>query len=470
VPLSTAVMMQNRVQKHSGRQHALVIGASIVGLLAARILSDYFERVTIIERDTLPENVQMRRGVPQGGHIHLLMGKGAQIIDDLFPTLFSALERDGALLLSPTDDFHWFHFGAWKLQFPGPLRLHSQSRPLLEHHIRRCVTAIPNVCLLDRCVALGLIADQGSAISGIRIQYEQSEKYIEANLVVDASGRGSQTPAWLEALGYPTVEETLVRVDIGYATRMYRRSQDARRGWQALGIYPWPLNKKRIGYLFPIEGDTWVVTLSGFLRDYPPIDETGFLAFASTLARPDIYWAIKDAEPLSAIAVHKFPADRWRHYERICMPDDLIVLGDAACSFNPIYGQGMTVAALEALALRACLARQVRLQGSNLTGFTARFQKALASVVRVPWMFATCEDLRYAAVEGHRPFGVGMLQRYTQRVCSLTAIDPFTTQSFYDVLNMLKPPMALFHPRIFFPALLGHPKASIAVADETCID
>jgi 2-polyprenyl-6-methoxyphenol hydroxylase-like FAD-dependent oxidoreductase len=465
VSLSTTVQKQDHVQKHSDRQHALVIGASIAGLLAARVLSDYFEYVTIIERDTLPAYAQTRKGVPQGEHIHLLMGKGAQIMDSLFPWLFSALEQDGALLLSPTDDFHWFHFGAWKLQFPGPLRLHSQSRPLLEYHIRRCVAGIPNVHLLDNCTALGLVAGQSSPVNGVRVHYGQREESIEANLVVDASGRGSQAPAWLTTLGYPAIEETLVRVDIGYATRIYRRK--AHIPLKALGIYPWPLDKKRIGYLFPIEQDAWVVTLSGYLRDYPPIDEAGFLAFASTLARPDIFETIKDAQPLSAIAVHKFPANRWRHYERLSrMPDGLIVLGDAVCSFNPVYGQGMTVAALEAQALRDCLERQVRSHSGDLSGFSTPFQKALASIIRVPWMFATSEDFRYAATEGKRPFGIGMLQRYTQRVCNLTATDPFATQSFYEVLNMLKPPAALFHPRILFPALFTHPRDAAVVTDE----
>jgi len=449
-------------QKRSGGQHALVIGSSIAGLLAARILADYFEQVTVVERDQLPTNAEVRKGVPQGRHVHLLMCRGAHIIAELFPELFPALEEDGALLVSPTDDFRWFHFGSWKLQFSGPLRLYSQSRPLLEYHVRRCVANLPNVRIIDNCEVLGLVSGSNncSGITGVSMRYGrgtvQSQRYLKTNLVVDASGRGSQTPSWLTALGYPPIEETLVRIDVGYASRVYHRPHNAPHVWKVMGIYPWPLEMKRIGYIFPIEGNAWMVTLSGCLHDHPPADEAGFLEFARTLARPDIYEAIKNAIPLSSIATYKFPADRRRHYERlVSMPDGLVVLGDAACSFNPVYGQGMTVAALEAVTLGTCLDEHLRSQAGNMAGFPQRFQKALASVVEVPWLFATCEDLRYQATEGNRTFGMRVLQGYTQRVCRLMATDPFATQSFYEVLNMLKPPTALFHPRILLPALFA---------------
>lgn len=464
---------QRHFRKRSGGQHALVMGASITGLLAAYILSDYFERVTVIERDRLPVCASARKGVPQGNHVHLLMCRGADVLSTLFPGLFLALEAQGSLLLSPTSDFRWFHFGDWKLQFPGPLRVHSQSRPLLEYHIRRYVASRPNICIHDNCEVVGLIGGaRYHGITGVRlrriyanVQNVQSEECLDTNLVVDASGRGTQTPFWLTALDYPPVEETLVKIDIGYATRVYRRPCHASYDWKAMGIYPWPLDTKRIGYIFPIEGDAWIVTLSGYLRDHPPADEDGFLEFARSLARPDIYEAIKYTEPLSPVAIHKFPANRRRHYERLpSMPDGLVVLGDAACSFNPIYGQGMTVATLEASALRDCLAWQVDSHPGNMAGFSQRFQKALAGIVEIPWLFTTSEDFRYAGIEGKRPFGIGMLQGYTQRVCRLTATNPFATQSFYEVLNMLKPPMALFHPRILLPALFASrtvPAASV---------
>jgi 2-polyprenyl-6-methoxyphenol hydroxylase-like FAD-dependent oxidoreductase len=449
-------------------RHALVIGASIAGLLTARILSDYFEDVTVVERDHLPTNVHVRKGVPQGRHVHLLMEKGAAILSELFPTLFSDLEKDGALLLSPTADFRWFHFGFWKLQFPGPLRVYSQSRPLLEHHVCRHVVDRPNIRMLDDCEVTGLIRDvrTRSTISGARIRrcyHMSNEEYLMTDLIVDASGRGSQTPFWLATLGYPPIEETLVKIDVGYATRVYRRPESAASHWKAMAIYPWPLDMKRIGYIFPIEQNEWIVTLSGHLHDHPPADEVGFLAFARNLAMPHIYEAIKVAEPLSPIFIHKFPANRWRHYERLSrMPDGLVVLGDAACVFNPVYGQGMTVACLEANILRVCLEHHLITHAAgDMTGFSRRFQKALANGLEVPWLFATSEDFRYPETEGKRPLAVHLLQSYTHRVSNLTASEPFVTQRFYEVLNMVKPPSALFHPRILIPTLSAHQAAAI---------
>ncbi|HEY4036875.1 MAG TPA: hypothetical protein VGL94_23200 [Ktedonobacteraceae bacterium] len=309
---------------------------------------------------------------------------------------------------------------------------------------------------------VGLISSaDSSSISGVHIRSchnVQNEEHLDTTLVVDASGRGSRTPSWLTSLGYPAVEETLVKIGVGYATRIYRRPSTFSSDWKAMAIYPWPLDTKRLGYIFPIERNVWMVTLSGCLYDHPSADEVDFLAFAHSLSRPNIYETIKDAEPLSSISLHKFPMSRRRHYERLSrMPDGLVVLGDAACSFNPIYGQGMTVAALEASMLRDCLQQHLNSYAADdITGFSHRFQKSLASVVEVPWLFAASEDFRYPDAQGKRPFGIRAFQGYTQRVCCLTARDPFVAQSFYEVLNMLKPPTALFHPRIFFPALLTH--------------
>jgi flavin-dependent dehydrogenase len=292
-----------------------------------------------------------------------------------------------------------------------------------------------------------------------------SVESLSTNLVVDASGRGSQTPHWLAALGYPPVEETLIKIDLGYATRIYRRSDSVPGHWKAMSIYPWPPEMTRTGYIFPIEGNAWIVTLSGYLHDHPAGDEDGFLAFASSLARPDIYEAIKHAEPLSPIALHKFPASRRRHYERLpYQPDGLVVVGDAACSFNPVYGQGMTVAALAANTLRTCLQQQLSRNTGTMAGFSHHFQRALAHVLKAPWLFATSEDLRYSTTEGKPPLAIRMLQAYTHRVCDLTATEHFVTQSFYEVLNMLKPPIALLHPCILFPALLTHGQRRIALS------
>jgi 2-polyprenyl-6-methoxyphenol hydroxylase-like FAD-dependent oxidoreductase len=440
-------------------QHAAVIGASMAGLLVGRVLSDHFERVTIIERDYFSTRVEARKGVPQGRHVHGVLNKGASILTEFFPELFPALLAGGSSDADMVADVHWHHFGEWKAQFPSNTTVYIQSRPFLEEHVRGCLTARENVRFIDGCEVTRLCANgDHTSITGVQLRHRngaQSEEALSADLVIDASGRGSQAPQWLTSLGYARVKEVSVKVDVGYASRVYRRPSQLPSDWKALLIYPRAPEGKRAGLILPIEGDAWMVTLAGWLRDYPPDDETGFLEYARSLPMPDLYEAIKNAEPLTPIATHKFPANRRRHYERMSrFPEGFIVVGDALCSFNPVYGQGMTVAALEASALQACLPQQLSPDTRrNAAGLAHRFQKAVAKVVNVPWLLATGEDFRYPETEGQRPAGMRLLNWYMGRVHELVASDRRATLRFYEVMNMLKPPLALFEPHILFAVL-----------------
>jgi 2-polyprenyl-6-methoxyphenol hydroxylase-like FAD-dependent oxidoreductase len=438
-------------------QHAVVIGASMAGLLAGRELAEHFERVTIVERDRLPLGTQARKGVPQGQHVHALLKRGATILEDFFPDLSSALARDGAPCIDTVADVCWYHFGLWKARFPSGITGYSQSRPFLEGHVRDCLAQRANVCFLDGSEVTGLCASAGhTRVTGVQMRHgdaEHRQEELVADLVVDASGRGSQAPQWLLSMGYGRVEESVVKVDIGYASRTYRHLDQTFLDRKALIIYPTPPHGKRAGYIFPIEGGCWLVTLAGWLRDYPPGEERDFLDYARSLPVPNLYETIKDAEPLTPIVTHKFPANRWRHYERMPrFPDSFVVLGDAACSFNPIYGQGMTTAALEANALSNCLPQYLRVHG-DLRGFAHHFQKRVAKVVWVPWLLATGEDFRYPETDGHRPPGMRLLNWYAGRVHELASSHPLTTLRFYEVLHMLKSPVVLFNPRILFAIL-----------------
>lgn len=438
-------------------QHAVVIGASMAGLLAGRVLAEHFARVTIIERDWLPQGGQARKGVPQGQHVHALLKRGATILEDFFPDLSPALARDGAPYLDTVADVCWYHFGVWKARFPSGIAGYSQSRPFLEWHVRNCLAARANIHFLDGCEVTGLCTSANhTRVTGVQLQHcdaEHLQEELAADLVVDASGRGSQASRLLLSMGYGKAEESVVKVEVGYASRIYHCPDQTFLEQKALIIYPKPPHGKRAGYIFPIEGGCWMVTLAGWLRDYPPGDERGFLDYARSLPVPNLYEAIRDAEPLTPIATHKFPANRQRHYERMPrFPDGFVVLGDAACSFNPIYGQGMTTAALEANALTSCLDQHFRAH-DDLNGFARSFQKEVARTVKVPWLLATCEDFRYPETEGHRPLGMSLLKWYAGRVHELANSHPLTTLRFYEVLHMLKSPAALFDPRILFAVL-----------------
>ena len=440
-------------QVKQSNQHAIVIGASMAGLLAARVLSEHFERVTIIERDRLSGRVEPRKGVPQGQHAHILLMRGETILRELFPDLYETFAREGAVPLTSTD-VRWYDFGVWKASPPDLIKSYCGSRPFLEQCVRRFVAARGNVRFIEGCEVSRLCASEDHTrivgVSLVHLYPERHEEDLAADLVVDASGRGSRTPQWLTSLGYDRVQETSVKVDVGYATRIYRRPANRSFDWKLLIIYPTPPHEKRSGLVFPIEDDCWMVSLAGRLRDYPPADEAGFLEYARSLPDASLYEAIKEAEPVTPIVTYKYAVNRRRHYERMArLPQGFVILGDAVCNFNPVYGQGMSVAALEAGILDECLREQQRRErGSDLAGFPQHFQKAIVRAVEVPWMLATGEDFRYPETEGKRPRGIHLLHWYTRRVNELTGSNPVIAGLFYQVLHLLKPPAALFSPRI----------------------
>src|SRR5579884_659502 len=458
IPPGGITLMDNKVVKQNklDMHHAIVIGGSMAGLLAARVLSEHFERVTIIERDQLLDDAQPRKGVPQGRHVHGLLAGGAAIVGEYFPDLFAALAQDGAIPVD-TADIRRYQLGARVAAAPSPGKTLWQSRPFLEQHVRAALSARNNVHILDGCSVTGLGVND-ERITGVLLQHrsgEQREEILSADLVVDASGRGSRAPQWLAALGYGQVEETSVKIDVGYASRIYRCPEQLPTDWKVLIILGTPPDNKRAGVIFPIEGGYWMVTLGGWLRDYPPDDDAGFLDYARSLAQPDLYEAIKEAEPITPIAVYKYSANRWRHYERLSrLPEGFIIMGDAVCAFSPVYGQGMSVAALEARTLDTCLREQQSGTGTtHPTNFPQRFQQAIAKEIQTAWMLSTGEDWRYPETEGHRSVGTRLFNWYLRRVIGLTASHPSMAAAFFQVWHLLKPLSSLFEPRIVWAVL-----------------
>ena len=296
----------------------------------------------------------------------------------------------------------------------------------------------------------------GHTITGVEIRpagNEGSTERLEADLVVDASGRGSQTPRWLELLGYARPAETTVEVDIGYASRDYEPSHGDVRDWQILALYGTPPKSTRAGYIFPIEGGRWRVSQVGFLNDLPPEDEQGYLDFAQSLEQPDFYDALKDAKALTAISSFKFPSDRWRRYDLLSrFPAGLIVIGDAICTFNPVYGQGMSVCALEVEELRLLLQR-CSPDKPLPDNFCRQFFRRTAQVIKTPWMLATQSDFLYPQSRGQRLAYTSALNWYLMNVLRLCSGNDRITRTFYEVLHFVKQPTALFQPSILFAVL-----------------
>ena len=424
------------------RHRAIVIGGSMSGMLAARVLADHFAEVVLFDRDAFPQPGENRKGVPQGQHAHALLASGRQILERYFPGFKDELYGQGALK-GDYQRVRWFDNGVYHTRFDG-LEALVISRPRLEAHVRARLCALPNVRINDRRDVDTLAADAGR-VTGVKV----GDDVISADLVVDASGRGSQSPAWLEKLGFPRPPEEAVRVDLGYTTRIFQRKPDHLKGDIAV-ICPSAPPAKRGGVALAMEGDRWMVTLFGMLGDHPPNDDRGFLEFARSLPAPDVHEVIAQAEPLTALIPFKFPQSTRRHYESLArFPGGYLVFGDAVCSFNPIYGQGMSTAALQAAALDKCLT-------AGDAELAKRFFAAASKVIDAPWTMAVGGDLRYEDVDGPRTGMVKFVNWYIGKLHIAAAGDPAVARAFHRVANLLDPPPSLMQPAIAFRILQGN--------------
>jgi 2-polyprenyl-6-methoxyphenol hydroxylase-like FAD-dependent oxidoreductase len=434
-------------------QHAIVIGGSLTGLLTTRVLSDHFEKVTILERDPVHDFPESRKGQAQTRHIHGLLAQGLSIFKEYFPGIDADLHAGGALMGDMSERIHWYQFGGYRMKFKSGIIGMTMSRPFLEFHIRRRVLGLPNVALIDQCAVNELITSvDKKQVIGVRVakRSEQNQaENMEADLVVDASGRGSASPKWLESLGYDRPAETEVKVRFGYATREYRRLEKDELSYSEM-IFPAAPVEKHGAILFPIEGERWIMTAGGYVGDYPPADEANLLEYIRTLSAPDIFNIISKSEPLTEIITYKYPASLRRHYEKLKrFPEGFLVIGDAVASFNPIYGQGMTSAAMQTRVLKDLLQ-----QMPNLQGLWKSFFKRAAKVVDMPWQLAVGEDFRYPETEGKKPPFIDMINAYVEKVHKVTQHDPVVYAQFLKVMNLMDPPTSLMSPRIMWRVLI----------------
>jgi 2-polyprenyl-6-methoxyphenol hydroxylase-like FAD-dependent oxidoreductase len=424
-------------------KQAVVIGAGLAGMMAARVAADHFESVILIERDQVA-GPEPRKGVPQGNHIHVLWSVGSAILENLFPGLFDQLAAAGAVGFDNSADMRWYQGGVWKLRMESGLRICSQSRPLLEHKVRQILQTHENVSFQRG--SIDQLTIQNLKVCGVKLASSDNlDSEIRTDLVIDASGRGSRLPAWLVEHGYSEPQTIEVGVNLRYASRLYERPEGL--DWASMAIYARPPLSKKSGVIFPIEGNRWIVTFGGCFDEHPATDEAGYLDFARSLGKPDIYDAIINAKPVSDISGFQFPKEVWRRYDKLSdLPAGLAVIGDAFCSFNPLYGQGVTVAALEAVALGNCLRSKASLQS---------YYRSAMKIIRNPWMMATGNDLLYPEASGERAFWTKPMGRYTDHVLRLSASNPTVFKGFLDVLHLAKPPSHLFRPDILAAVLLS---------------
>ncbi|MGV9773699.1 FAD-dependent oxidoreductase [Streptosporangium sp. NPDC003464] len=427
-------------------EHAIVLGAGVSGLLAARVLADHYDRVTLVERDALGEDIP-RRGVPQGFHAHALLPRGLRILEELFPGLTGELVAGGAVPYEMIVQLRMIMGGHEFARMPTGEKGVSATRPFLESHILRRVRRLPNLVTADRSQVTGIMAE-GDRVTGARIAGDGGERELPADLVVDAMGRGGRTLAWLESMGYERPEEETVKVEVAYAT-WYLRLAAGALGEDRMILVGTYRGQPKGAALCAVEGDRWLVTLGGSAGVRPPTDPEGFFAWLDEVAPADVAAAVRAAEPLGEIGSARIPTSVRRRYERLGrFPEGLLVTGDAICNFNPIYGQGMSIGALDALAMRECLR-------GGADGLARRYFAAVARALDPAWQLSTGADLALREAEAERTLRVRLLNAYIGRLQRVAARDPRVAVAFSRVSGLLDPPSALMRPAVVWRAVRG---------------
>jgi 2-polyprenyl-6-methoxyphenol hydroxylase-like FAD-dependent oxidoreductase len=432
---------------------AVVVGAGIAGLATARALADFFEEIIVLERDELPTGAHSRRGVPQDQHLHTLLAGGQYALSDLFPDFLNRLLLGGAITLKQALDLRVER----PRHDPFPRRdlgfhTHSMTRPTLEHALRECVVGLNRVSIREGCTALGVhVADGIHRVDGVSFRGAGAVERLNADLVVDASGRGELTLAALRSLGNPLPEVSSVEVDFAYSSALFEIPGDAPDDWKGVLTFPDVPAQSRGALMVPVEGNRWLLSLGGRTGEHPPADDQGFLNFARSLRTTTVYDAIRGAKRVGNTTRYRFRESRRLHFERLqSFPSGLIVLGDAICRFNPVYGQGVSVAAQEARCLKDVLMERQPLP-NPLEGLAQEFFERIAPILDTPWMMAAIPDFAFPGTRGTAPDNVAFLVQFAFALWEVAAEDAAIHKLAIEVGHLLRPRSALQED----PSLVG---------------
>jgi 2-polyprenyl-6-methoxyphenol hydroxylase-like FAD-dependent oxidoreductase len=427
--------------KKLGRR-AIVVGASIAGLMAARVLSEYFDQVVAIDRDEIEDGPAVHKSVPQGHHLHAFLQGGLNVVSSLYPSVTEELGRLGATKIAMGRDAVWYTPNGKAYNFTGSVRTpfnsdlegYCASRGLLEFVIRKRTAAISNIHFEYGTAVTELICRDATVV-GVRTVDSRS---IEADLVVDATGRAHRARQWLAAIGFSSPDETEIGLDTAYSTANFRRPESFSGEPLIFITGPAPHFTRR-GYVITIENGTLLVSLIGRFGDFPPTDKEGFMAFAKELHSDLAYRIIKDGEQLTPIAHQRFVSSVQRHYERMnpC-PEGFLVIGDALCHFNPIYAQGMSAAAKQAGILRELLSDCAK-QSHGLGGITSSFFTQAAEFNSTPWNLASGADFAFPQTRGVRPPGTAAQARYFAELDKLAQEDSEVLRLTTEVFHLVQP-------------------------------
>jgi 2-polyprenyl-6-methoxyphenol hydroxylase-like FAD-dependent oxidoreductase len=432
-------------------EKAIIIGGGISGKLAARVLSDIFKEVIILERDQERLEPLPRKGAPQGKHLHALLHAGEYGLEELFPGITEKFYDSGAVKINSTIDLAWFHHGAWKIRYDGGYRTTLQTRPHLEWHIEQYIKRIPNVVFQYNQVIQDFLYNKAEhRITGVQLKNGS----LLADLVVDASGISSLTSNWLSKRGTHIPEEK-VEINLSYISKQFQLAENHERDWKIKMIYPNPPQDKIGGTISKVEGNRYIVTLMGYhnavnekevLKD----DDNGFIELSKKLPRLDIYQEIENATPLTETSLYRIPHIVWRRFDRMELPEGLLLIGDTFCRIDPVFGQGMSISILEALALKKLLEKHKH--APDL--FTKSFHKKAAEIISPIWNMVITEDFRYPATSGKMPFGLTIQQWYAKNIFVLSSKNQEVYDTFVKVMNLVRPITSLMKPSIIKSVLI----------------
>ncbi|MFF7588179.1 NAD(P)/FAD-dependent oxidoreductase [Kitasatospora purpeofusca] len=437
-----------------GRGTAVVIGGGLAGTLAAWALRGAAERIVVVERDRYPDGPEFRAGLPQGRHPHLLLEAGHRVLEELMPGTREELRAAGAVRVALSGDLRWLSAAGWMAEYPAELAFYSCTRPMLDTVVLERVRTEPSIEFLEGTEVVGLTGS-AAAVTGVRVRERghgadrSAVRELPAELVVGAGGRTSAMTDWLRELGCPPPPEERVDAGVVYATRIFRRPADAPADWSALYLQCKAPDTPYLGVLLPVEGDRWIVSVGGMRGGEPAPGEAGFARQLELLRDPRMREALAGAEPLGAVRGFMPGPGVRRHYEQRS-PEGLVVVGDAACTFNPVYGQGISVAALEARELRRAALRH----GGTGPATARAARRAVAAASKNAWAMSSAEDVRFAATTGG-PSGTLLRaqHRFLDRVLAGAASDPRVTAVFHEVMSLVAPPTALFRPSVLAAVL-----------------
>ncbi|MHB9863680.1 NAD(P)/FAD-dependent oxidoreductase [Streptomyces sp. YIM S03343] len=438
----------------SGATHGLVLGGGLAGLLSAHVLARHLDAVTIVERDRLPYEPVPRAGTPQARHSHALMSRGAAALEELVPGTVQALVEAGARCFGMPGDSLVHGSQGWLRRSPGDRYFLACSRDLLEHVIRQRVLRHPRITVMPAVQAVALLGS-ATAVTGCRVRERDSgtTRELGADFVVDATGRGSDAPRWLVEIGLAQVSETVVDPGLAYATRMFQAPARAKEAFPMVIIQPDSATREpgRSGILLPVEDGRWIVTLAGTRGAEPPVDEEGFERFARDLAHPVLAETLAQAEPVGAVRGFRHLANRRRNFHRMPRwPNGFVVVGDAFATFNPVYGHGMSVAALHARALRDGLSR-----GGPRRGTARRTQQAVARAGRMAWLIATVQDARRPLTGGRRPVLARPVNRLVDRLHAAATHRIAAAEAVADLFTLSVSARTVLSPAVLLAILRG---------------